>query len=144
MRDRESLLLDEVLQVDHEQRTPLGADVVHVPRVTKCVVEGRRGEAVHAVDHDLQRVRQVLRLRCVRQIWPERSSEHRLGVLDITVLDGDASGLDLGEALRVRPEHVQDLDRGRVHRGDIEQSHIAVDARLGVHVTALAGDLAAI
>src|SRR5580765_291235 len=52
----ETLRLDRVLQVDHEQGTAFGDDVVLVPQVPERVVEVRRRQAVDDVDNDLERV----------------------------------------------------------------------------------------
>ena len=56
MKDMDSSFFQSLPQVDHEQRSPLGHDVVHIPGVSEGIIELGAGKAIHAVDHDLQGV----------------------------------------------------------------------------------------
>ena len=56
----EALLLDEVLQIHHEQCTTLGDNVVHIAGVLEGVGKLCRSETVHRVDNDLESEGQCL------------------------------------------------------------------------------------
>lgn len=56
VHDLISLLLQGILQVDHEQRTTLRYDIVLVAWVLECVRELSRRQPIDDVDGNLQRV----------------------------------------------------------------------------------------
>ena len=56
----EALLLDEVLQIHHEQSATLGDNVVHIAGVLEGVGKLCRSETIHGVDDDLESEGQCL------------------------------------------------------------------------------------
>ena len=138
MGDRETSALHELLEIHHEQSTSLGDDVVLVVWITERVREARSRQTVHAVDRDLQSIRQCLGIVLTLQIWRQRTVQHLLSRVVLTMLDGHTSSLNIGELLGVRTEQIQVLNRGGVHGSHVEKCDIAVHARLGVDVTTLA------
>src|SRR6476620_11229137 len=55
----ETLILNRMLQVNHEESTTLGDDVILVPVVLELGVKPSAGQTVDNIDHDLQRIRQT-------------------------------------------------------------------------------------
>ena len=144
VRNGVSFLLNEMLQVDHEQSAALGDDVVHVPGVSEWVVEFGGGESVRRIQCDLQRIGQGVEVRFIIKIWSQRPIQDLTSLVEFLVLDQDTSLLELAVPLGVWSEQLEILDRRWVHRRNIQQGHVLIVSRLGGDVSALADLLAAI
>ena len=120
MAYRETLILDGVLQVNHEQRAALSHDVVDIFGIFELAFELGRCQSVHRVDDDLQRIRQLGRLSFVSEIWRQLTSQHLARLVVVLVLDGDPRIQDILKVLRVLvSKQVQVYEAVRVHRLDV-------------------------
>ena len=54
MCDREALLLDSVLQIDHEERTVVATILSTLRNIAESVIESSRGKTVDNVDDDFE------------------------------------------------------------------------------------------
>ena len=133
-----------MLQVYHEQRSALGHNVVDVPNIPERVVELGAGQAIHAVDRNLQRSGQSLCLCRIVEILRQPPAEERLGFVVFLMLNQDTGILQIPEILRMIPEQVFLVDGGRMHAGNIQQSHVPMDPLLCVHISAFPDDFPAI
>ena len=79
MGNIETLLLDEVLQIHHEQSATLGDNVVHIAGVLESVWELRCSETVHRVDDDLESKGQCLIVDPLLEEWLKGSVQKRPG-----------------------------------------------------------------
>src|SRR5580765_736175 len=58
-----TMLLNSMLQVNHEQRTTFGNDVVFVSIISERIIEMSARQSIDDVDNDFESVRQIIR-RC--------------------------------------------------------------------------------
>src|SRR4051812_48377117 len=97
VNDLNALGLQSLLEVDHEQRAALGNDVVDVANIAERVVELCRSETVDDVDHDLQRVGELISSLNIPPLvrdgkeWRQLTVEHLGGFVELLALDRDAS-----------------------------------------------------
>ena len=145
MRHGKPAILHFVLQVYHEQRPALGHNVVNVPNITERIVKLRAGQAVYAVDGDLQCSTQGLCLCRVIQVLRQFAVKQFLSLVVFLVLNIKSCLLDIGEVLRVhRSEQFLSDQAAWVHAGNIQQRHVAPDALLSVDVSAFADFFSAV
>ena len=60
MSDRITTLLHLMLEVNHEQSATLRHNIVLITRIVERIVEVRGSKAIHRVDRDLQRLREII------------------------------------------------------------------------------------
>src|SRR5688500_6072311 len=71
VNDLGTTLMERALQIDHEEGSSLGDDIVHISNITEGVDEFGRGEAVNDVDDDLKSVGKRIRILIRTQKLPE-------------------------------------------------------------------------
>src|SRR5690606_25274930 len=135
MDDLVTLLLNRVLQINHEQCTALSDDVVNVSIVLEGIRELGRGQTIDDVDHNLQSVRECLSIFFALQIWLQSAIKHLTCGLVVLMLNRNTSLLQRREVLRVDSEEVEFFDRRRMHRCNVELNNILVVTRLSIDVT---------
>ena len=135
--------LDLMLEVDHEQGSALGDDIIFVAGIPEGILEVGRGQTIDRVDGDLQCLSQSVRRTLVCQILGQSAIQHLLGLVEVLVLDLHPGVLDLLEPLGVlRAEQLLRDDAAGMHGGNVQQSDVAVHTRFSIDVTALAHLLA--
>ena len=111
MRNVEALLLDEVLQIHHEQSATLGDNVVHIAGVLEGVGKLCRSETVHRVDDDLESEGQCLIVHTLLKERNQGSIQKLPSSFIVVMLDRYSGLLDLAETLSVSvSEEVETLD----------------------------------
>ena len=101
MCDRITTLVDLVLEVDHEQSSTLGYDVVLVANITEWVVELSRCQTIHAVNRNLQSLCQVSGCYLIIEVLSKLSIQHLTSLVKILMLDCDTCISNLLESLRI-------------------------------------------
>ena len=120
VNDLRSQILQEQLEVDHEQRAPLGHNVVHIADITERVVELGRGQSVHDVDDDLERIRKVICVLLIIEVRSQAPVQHLSRRGEVASLDREPCLHEVDELSCVRAEQVEYLDRRRMHGSNIE------------------------
>src|SRR5690606_4081887 len=106
MSNRETVLLHEVLQVDHEQSATLSHDIVDVSRILERIVELRRSQTIDDVNDNLQSIGQLIGLFLICEMTRELPTEHLLGGLEVSMLNSNSSSLQSREVLSVLTKEV--------------------------------------
>ena len=141
MGNSKTLLLNGLLQVDHEEGSSLRYNIVNISRVSAWVIEGCGSKTINTVDRDLQCIGKSLGI-LIRQIRRKFSVEHLLGFFIILVLDQKPCFLQHAEPFRVfRSEHLELLKTCGVHTRNIQQSHIGINSLLRIDPSAFSGIL---
>src|SRR3954468_10569536 len=101
MDDLITFILQSLFEVDHEQRTTFGNNVVNVANIPERIVKLGGGQSIDSIDHDLQGVGQSIGIIHVAEIGGrlEKSCqapvEHFPSMIKIAMLDGYAGFLEI-------------------------------------------------
>ena len=104
MRNGVSTLLYFMFQVDHEQSSTLGYDIIMVAFMLELIVEFGRGHAVNDIYDNLQSIGKHVRRLWILQELFKYPSEHLLGFVVFAMFDIYTCLLQVSELLRERSE----------------------------------------
>ena len=139
--DSEALLLDCVLEFDHEQGPTLCNDIVDVSRILERVIKAGACQTIDDVDSNLQCFRQRLSVLGIVQVSSKLPTEHLLSRIEILVFDRDTRLLEIREVLGVLTKRLKSLNTCRMHRSNIQKGHIGIHPWLRVDISSFTGDL---